>query len=218
MATSEDRRNGEVEVTVSGGAIVAIVVVLVILAVVAALAKMIAVRRSGERRDLGPDYRRLADKVGTSKANAEYDKRRRRVDALDIKPLSPEKRTLYSAQWVAAQETFISNPVQSARTAAQLVAAVAAERGYEVADSRQMLDDLSVYYGNQLDGYQSALAATEEAGATATEQLRQAMLDYRAMFRELAEISDSDEMAATMATTEAGGSPAQPRGAAPEAG
>lgn len=199
----------------SGGAIVAIVVVLVILAVVAALARRIAVRRSGERRDLGPEYRRLADKVGTSKANAEYHKRRRRVDALDIKALSPEKRTLYSAQWVAAQETFISNPAQSARTAAQLVAAVAAERGYEVADSRQMLDDLSVNYGNQLDGYRSALAATEEAGTAATEQLRQAMLDYRAMFCELAEIRDSDEMAT--ATPDAGGSPAQPRGTEQEA-
>lgn len=200
----------------SGGVIIAILIVLVILAVAATLARRIAIRGSGERRKLGPDYRRLVDKVGTSKANAEYHKRRRRVDALDIQPLSPEKRTLYGIQWVAAQETFVSNPAQAARTAAQLVAAVAAERGYHVADSSELLDDLSVYYGDQLDGYRSALAATKDAGPTATEQLRQAMLDYRAMFCELAEISDSDELAAATATTEADGSRAQGRGAAAE--
>jgi hypothetical protein len=184
---------------VSGGAIIAIVVVLVILAVAAALASRMAVRRSADRRDLGPEYARLADKVGTRQANEEYDKRRRRLERLGIKPLSREQRTLYGAQWVAAQETFISDPAQSARTAAALVTAVAAERGYEVVDSDQLLSDLSVHYGNELDGYRSALAVTEEADDPATEQLRQAMLGYRAMFRELAEVSDDDETAAVLA-------------------
>jgi hypothetical protein len=183
---------------VSGGAIIAIVVVLVILAVAAALASRMAARRSAERRDLGPEYARLADEVGTRKANEEYDKRRRRLERLGIKPLSPEQRTLYGAQWVAAQETFISDPAQSARTAAGLVTAVAAERGYDVADSGQLLADLSVHYGNELDGYRSALALTEDAGDSSTEQLRQAMLGYRAMFSELAEVSDGDEMAAVL--------------------
>lgn len=187
----------------SGGVIIAIVIVLVILAVGVALARRMGVRQSAERRNLGPEYRRLVDKVGTTKANAEYDKRRHRVDGLGIKPLSPEKRTLYSSQWVAAQESFIRSPAQSARAAAALVTAVAAERGYEVADSGQLLEDLSVYYGNQLDRYRSALAATRETGDTPTEQLRQAMLDYRAMFCELAEIRDSDEMATATATATA---------------
>jgi hypothetical protein len=184
----------------SGGAIIAIVIVLVILAVVVALASRMAVRRSADRRNLGPEYSRLVDEVGTREANAEYDKRRRRVDRLGIKPLSPEKRTLYSAQWVAAQEAFISEPGQSVRNAAALVTAVAADRGYDVVDSGQLLTDLSVYYGNQLDGYRSALAVTEEAGDTTTEQLRQAMLGYRAMFCGLAEVSDADGMAAVLAS------------------
>src|SRR5215472_17549188 len=77
---------GSSEVTVSAGPIIAIVVVLVILAVVAAL----AVRRSTP--------------------SAPYGKRRRRVDGLGIKPLSPEQRTLYGTRWVAAQEAFISSP------------------------------------------------------------------------------------------------------------
>jgi hypothetical protein len=189
---------------VSVGVIITIVVVLVILAVVAALASRLVLRRSAERRSLGPEYSRLADEVGPRKANAEYDKRRRRVEGLDIKPLSEERRTLYSNQWVGAQEMFIDNPAQSVRTAASLVTAVAADRGYETADTDQFLEDLSVYYGNQLDGYRSAVALTETAGEAPTEQLRQALLDYRGLFRELAEITDdSDETTTTPVTTEA---------------
>jgi len=179
---------------VSGGAIIAIVVVLVVLAVVAVLVSRMA-RRSAERRNLGAEYTRLVDEVGTRKANEEYDKRRRRVERLGIKPLSPEQRTLFSSQWVAAQETFISDPAQSVRTAAALITAVAAERGYDVAEPDQLLVDLSVHYGNPLDGYRSALAVTDGTGDVPTEQLRQEMLDCRAMFCELAEVSDGDQTA-----------------------
>lgn len=206
----------------SAGAIIAIVIVLVILAVAAVVASRMAAFRPGGRRNLGPEYARLADEVGPREANAEYGRRRRRVDGLGIRPLSPERRTLYSTQWAAVQEEFINNPVESARTAAALVAAVAGDRGYEVADSGQLLTDLSVYYGNRLDGYRRALAATAEAGDTATEELsdiateklRQALLGYRAMFRELAQISDSDESAAVTGPARI---PAQAGNAAPEA-
>jgi hypothetical protein len=187
---------------VSVGAIIAIVVVVVI--VIAALA-IYMTRRSAERRSLGPEYNRLVDEVGTRKANAEYDKRRRRVDGLGIKPLSDERRSLYGTQWVAAQEMFIDNPNESVRSAAALVTAVAADRGYEVADSDQLLTDLSVNYGPQLEGYRGALALTDGTG-TATEKLRQALLDYRSMFRELAGLSaDGDETTATAATADTTG-------------
>jgi hypothetical protein len=172
----------------SVGVIVAIVVVLVILAVVAALASRMA-RRSAARRNFGPEYDRLSEEVGPRKANAEFDKRQHRVDNLGIKPLSAERRTLYTNQWAVAQETFIEDPADSVRTAASLVTAVAADRGYEVTDPEQLRRDLSVHYGSHLDGYRSAQASTVRAGTGATEQLRQALLDYRALFADLAGIS-----------------------------
>jgi hypothetical protein len=184
----------------SVGAIVAIVVVLVILAVVAALASRMFARRSAVRRNYGPEYDRLAEAEGPRKANAEFDRRQQRVDGLGIKPLSSERRTLYANQWTVAQEAFIDSPVESVRTAGALVTAVAADRGYEVTDPAQLESDLSVHYGNRLDGYRSALRLTERADNGATEQLRQALLDYRTMFRELAEIDDdTDETPATAA-------------------
>jgi hypothetical protein len=199
----------------SVGAIVAIVVVLVILAVIAALASRMFARRSAERRSYGPEYDRLAEEVGPRKANAEFDKRRQHVDGLGIKPLTEERRTLYSNQWVAAQETFIDNPVESVRTASGLVTAVAADRGYKVTDPGQLQSDLSVHYGSRLDGYRSALAITERADNGATEQLRQALLEYRALFNDLAEVKDDDASATTAA---AGTAPAVPvQSAAPAA-
>ena len=189
----------------SAGAIIAIVVILVVIAAVAA---WMAMRRSSERRSLGPEYSRLVNEVGARRANAEYDKRRRRVDGLGLKPLTDERRTLYGNQWVAAQETFIDNPAEAVRTAGALVTAVAADRGYEVADSRQFLTDLSVYHGAQLDGYRNAIELTNRsAGNTATEHYRQALLDYRAMFDALGEFPDKAEatpVTATAATTGAG--------------
>jgi hypothetical protein len=190
----------------SAGVIVAIVVVLVILAVVAALASRVIARRSAERRNYGPEYDRLVEEVGARKANAEFDHRKQRVDGLDIKPLSSERRALYGNQWVVAQEAFIDNPAESVRTAGALVTAVAADRGYEVTDPAQLQSDLSVHYGSRLEGYRSALTLTERASNGATEQLRQALLDYRTMFRELAEIDDTDDE--TPATAAAGTSPA----------
>lgn len=193
----------------SVGAIIAIVVILVVIAAVAA---WVVMRRSSERRNLGPEYSRLVDEMGTRRANAEYDKRRRRVDGLGLKPLSDERRALYASQWVVAQETFIDNPAAAVRTAGALVTAVAADRGYEVTDSRQLLTDLSVNYGSQLDGYRNALALTNRAAAnTPTEQLRQALLEYRAMFDALGEFPrDNNEVTATPATaaTTGAGAPA----------
>ena len=192
----------------SGAVIITIVVVLVVLAVVAALASRMVARGSAERRSFGPEYARLVEQAGARNANAEYARRRRRVDGLGITPLRDERRTLYNTQWVAAQVTFIDNPVESVRSAAELVTAVAADRGYEVSDSGQLLTDLSVDYGNQLDGYRSALTVSRAAGdpgmdaatgtaaitgtgtGTGTEELRRALLGYRAMFRALAGLSD----------------------------
>lgn len=190
----------------SAGVVATIVVVLVVLAVAAAAASRWTVRRSVRRRSSGPEYARLVDQVGTRKANAEYGSRRRRVEGLGITPLPAERRTLYSTRWAAAQQSFIDNPAESVRSAAALVTAVAADRGYEVSDSGQLLTDLSVDYGYQLDGYRSALAVTQAAGdpataatataavtTTTTEKLRQALLGYRAMFRALAGIADDPQ-------------------------
>ena len=129
--------------------IVIIVIVLVVIVVGGAL----IARQTSQRRQFGPEYDQLANEVGPRQAQAEFAKRQKRVDGLDLKQLSPEQRAAYEARWEAAQEQFIDNPRQATQTAAGLVTAVAAEVGYPVDDREQLLADLSVNHGKYLEGY-----------------------------------------------------------------
>ena len=171
----------------SAGTIILIVVILVIVAVAAAIISM-RMRHGATDRDLvGPEYDRLADEIGPRAAKAEFAKRRQRVDGLGIRSLTDERRTAYTGQWDALQEQFIDSPAQAVGAAGALVTAVATDRGYEVTDHDQLVTDLSVYHGRHLDGYRHSWQVTEQAGQATTEDLRQALLDYRGLFFDLLE-------------------------------
>jgi hypothetical protein len=172
---------------VSAATIIVIVVVLVILAVAAAAASFRIRRGAIERDQFGPEYVRLAKELGPRKANAEFARRRQRVDGLGITSLSDEKRSAYAVRWEAAQERFIDSPAQAVNMADSLVTAVAAERGYEAADD-SFLEDLSVYHGRHLDGYRNARLTNARASqGVTTEGRRRALLAYRALFLDLLE-------------------------------
>jgi len=172
---------------VSAGTIIVIVVILVLVAAAAAGASILLRRRAGTRGLHGAEYDRLADEVGPRKAQAEFAKRRQRVDGLGLKPLSDERRAAYTGQWNVAQEQFIDNPAQSVRAAAAMIAAVTADRGYDVTDHEQLLTNLSVYHGRYLDGYRHARKVAAQGGQATTEDMRRALLSYRALFFDLLE-------------------------------
>jgi hypothetical protein len=171
----------------SAGTIIVIVVVLVLVAAAAAVISMLMRRKTSERTMYGAEYERLADEVGPRKAQAEFAKRRQRVDGLGIKSLSDERRAAYTGQWDAAQEQFVDNPAGSVRAAAAMITAVTADRGYDTTDHDQLLTDLSVYHGRHLDGYRDARRTVGRAGQASTEALRRALLSYRVLFLELLE-------------------------------
>jgi len=172
---------------VSAGTIIVIVVILLLVAAVAAGASMLLRRRAGTRGLHGAEYDRLADEVGPRKAQAEFAKRRQRVDGLGLKSLSDERRAAYTGQWNVAQEQFIDNPAQSVRAAAAMIAAVTADRGYDVTNHEQLLTDLSVYHGRYLDGYRHARKVAARTGQATTEDMRRALLSYRALLFDLLE-------------------------------
>jgi hypothetical protein len=188
---------------VSTGTVILLILVLVVIAVAAAVASMLLHRHTAQRQRIGAEFSRLVRETGPWRARTEFAERRRRVDKLGIKPLSHERRAGYARQWTAAQERFIDSPPQAATTAAALVTAAAAERGYDVSDRDQLLVDLSVYHGRYLDGYRSATRTTARAETAATEELRQALLDHRALFQDLLDAS---------ADASAAGKPARPAG------
>lgn len=168
----------------STGALIAIIIVCVLL--FAAVAAALAARQAMLRRQFGPEYDRLARQSGHRHARAELVARKRRVAGLGIRPLTAEQHARYAKEWTAAQELFVDRPAQALAAAAALVKRVAVDRGYRIEDRGQVIADLSVGHARRLDGYRRAEDAADQADSASTEDLRQAMLWYRAMFRDLA--------------------------------
>jgi hypothetical protein len=172
--------------------VTAVIIIVIVLVVIVVGGALIA-RQTSQRRQFGPEYDQLVQEVGPQKARAEFARRQKRVAGLDLKQLSPEQRAAYEARWEAAQEQFIDNPRQATQTAAGLVTAVAAEIGYPVDDRDQLLADLSVNHGKYLEGYRGAIRTTDQAQDGATEDFRQAVLDYRTLFNDLIGASPADD-------------------------
>jgi hypothetical protein len=167
----------------STGAVIAIVVVVVVAAAVAAITAM-ELRRRRLRRQFGPEYDQLATELGSRrKAEAELAARQRRVARLDIRPLTREEGARYLGEWTAIQERF----GQAVAEASALVTSVMKVRGYPADDEDRAMEALSVDHAPTLSRYREARVTSEHAraGSASTDDLRNAMLQYRALFEEL---------------------------------
>ena len=167
----------------STGAIIGIVIVVIVVmaAVVVATGEL---RRARLRRQFGPEYGRLAEQLGSKKkADAELAARQRRVEALGIHELSPEQQASYSGDWTAVQERFVDTPAEAVAAADTLIRDVMRDRGYPADDRNASMDALSVYHPGPLEGYRQTLGLRTESATT--EQLREAMIRYRALFEDL---------------------------------
>src|SRR6202453_3988115 len=171
------------EVIMSTGAIIGIIiaVIVVVAAIVVASAEL---RRARMRRQFGPEYDRLAQELGSKKkADAELTARQRRVEPLNIHELSPDQQASYSGDWTAVQERFVDAPAEAVSAAGTLIWNVMRDRGYPADDRSASMEALTVYHARSLDGYrQTAELRTETA---TTEELREAMIRYRALFEDL---------------------------------
>ena len=167
----------------STGAIIGIIiaVIVVVAAIVVASGE---VRRARMRRQFGPEYDRLAQELGSKKkADAELAARQRRVEALNIHELSPDEQASYSGDWTVVQERFVDAPAEAVSAAGTLIWEVMRDRGYPADDRSASMEALTVYHARSLDGYrQTAELRTETA---TTEELREAMIRYRALFEDL---------------------------------
>jgi hypothetical protein len=173
----------------STGAIIGIViaVIVVVAVVVVASAEM---RRARLRRQFGPEYDRLVQKLGSKrKADSELAERERRVRALNIRELSPEQQASYSGDWAAVQERFVDTPAEAVGAAHVLIGNVMRDRGYPVDDRTATMDALSVHHGRAMEGYRTTMDLRTDSAST--EQLREAMIHYRALFEDLTGLRES---------------------------
>jgi hypothetical protein len=186
------------------GIVIAIVVAVIIVAAAVAFFAM-EVRRRRLQQRFGPEYERLAaEHESRRRAEAELTERERRVADLNIRPLSPDARARYRADWKVIQERFVEAPAQALTDAARLVAAVMRDRGYPTENYDQILADLSVGHSRTLSRFRDAheISVRASANGASTEDMRKAMIDYRALFQELADV-DEDEAAGREAASQA---------------
>ncbi|MDG4783468.1 hypothetical protein O7614_27820 [Micromonospora sp. WMMD961] len=167
-----------------------IVIVLVVLVVVAALA--VAARSLSRRRALrsrfGPEYDRVvAEQDSRSAAERELRDRERRHAELSLTPLSPESRAHYSAAWEELQVRFIDSPGETVGDADELVTRLIEEQGYPTGDFSDQIAHLSVEHARTLTNYRDAhdIHLRNNRGEASTEELRQAVVHYRALFADL---------------------------------
>ena len=169
--------------------------VWVLLAVVVVLLVIIGVlvaRQQRSRRlkdEFGPEYRRVVAERGDQRAaEKELADRRQRVGKFEIRQLDPVTRERYLEQWAAAQRYFVDEPVGAVGQAHELVQRVMHDRGYPVDEGfEQRTADISVEHPAVVENYRAAhgISVRARTGQASTEQLRQAMVHFRALFDDL---------------------------------
>jgi len=146
-------------------------------------------RRSERLRErFGPEYERTVHEVGdVRKAEASLAARAKRVEAFHLRPLSPDEADRYSAAWQRVQSQFVDDPGRAISEADKLVGEVMTARGYPVGEFDQRVEDVSVDHPEVVMNYRAAreIAIQHGQGRANTEDLRQAMVHYRALFRDL---------------------------------
>jgi len=167
------------------------VIILIIVIVVILAAIVLGVQRSRRRRlqnTFGPEYERaVADTGSRADAEKELRERERRHAELELRPLSAESQARYSAAWEEVQIQFVDNPKQAVTTADDLVTRLIGERGYPTGDYDDQLANLSVEHARTLGHYRDAheISLRNQRGEASTEDLRQALVHYRALFADL---------------------------------
>ena len=169
----------------------AVVVLLLIIGVLIARAQ----RSRRLKAEFGPEYGRVvAERADQRAAEQELADRRQRVETFEIRPLDSTARERYQEQWAAAQRYFVDKPVDAVGQAHELVQRVMHDRGYPVdEDFEQRTADISVEHPALVENYRAANGISIRArnGQASTEQLRQAMVHFRALFDDLLAPADT---------------------------
>jgi hypothetical protein len=148
------------------------------------------VRSQRLRQRFGPEYERTIRTEGNvRKAEAALEARAKRVARLHIQPLNSTDAQRFDAAWRAVQARFVDDPRGAVTEADRLVGEVMAARGYPVGDFEQRVADVSVDHPDVVMNYRAAreIALQHAEGKATTEDLRQGMVHYRALFRDLLE-------------------------------
>lgn len=185
--------------------IIIVAIVILALIVVAAFASR---RRKSEalKERFGPEYDHAVEKYGDERtAEEKLQERQKRVEALDIHPLAPADRDRFAQEWKQVQAEFVDAPDRAVGDADHLVQQVMQERGYPLGDFEQRAADISVDHPDVVTHYRTAhqIALKQDTNSATTEDLRQAMVHYRALFEDLLQVDGAGQASGDAATVKA---------------
>jgi hypothetical protein len=192
------------------GLIVGLVVLaLIILLIVYLVSRRSKARRNEQRRErtreeFGPEYERTTQERGSpEEAERELRRRRGRVER-QVTPLSGESRERYEERMQEVERVFVDNPERAVEMADRTVTDLLEERNF-VADPAQSDEEteraLAVMHPEVADDYREARRARADVVSRAsrgdggnegqdgdeTENLRQTLRRYRAVYEKLVE-------------------------------
>jgi hypothetical protein len=169
--------------------VICLIALIIVLAVVWVVVRQRNRKRTEElRARFGPEYELALREYGSrSKAEAALLDRVNRVSRMSVHPLSDADRERYLADWETIQARFIDHPRGAVTEADELINSLLQARGYEGGAFDRRVADLSVHHANLVETYRRANGVSMHAGKNeaTTEDLRSAMILYRALIEEL---------------------------------
>ena len=162
-------------------------VVVAVVAIIAALAWNAQQSKRLKSR-FGPEYDAVLRRTGNrAKAEKELRQREQRVETFQIVPLSAADVAKFSSAWSRIQGSFVDDPKGVLIEADKLVRDLLVKRGYPVADFELRAADISVDHPIVVNNYRAAqrIVSLDQRGEASTEDLRKAVVHFRALFDEL---------------------------------
>ena len=168
--------------------LIVVIAAVVLVAVAVAMLLMRRRRTDALRARFGPEYERTVVSTGkVGDAERVLEERQKRVTQFNIHPIAEEDVRRFTNAWKSVQARFVDDPRTAVLEADRLIDEVMRARGYPIGDPVKQVDDLSVEHAHVVEHYRAgrALVARHEQGQASTEDLRQAMVHFRALFEEL---------------------------------
>ena len=166
-------------------AAVAAVALILVVAIASAISRR---RRRGHLQErFGPEYDRTVSAEGRKEAERRLSTVEKEHDELELKPLTPGARERYLEEWRQTEARFVNDPEDAARSADRIVVRVLEDRGYPTdLDIEDKTAHVAADHPDVVERYRHGheMLASDD-GDHETENLRKAMIDFRAVFDEL---------------------------------
>ena len=175
---------------------IAVAVLVVMVIVVGDYFRRRKARTAAFRKRFGSEYDRAVLVHGSlDTAEEKLADRESRVHALKIRDLGAAEQARFATEWQIVQSRFLDHPEAAVTEADDLITALLEARGYPKESFEQRAADVSVLYPGVMENYRAAhaMAVRPFRGEASTENLRTALIQYRAIFDQIAQDQSPQE-------------------------